>query len=123
MRKNRFDNHHIVFNRQEWTLRPKARAIREHPSLIVNMPRALHNEIHATCPAVPLLGYAALDIVQTNWDPDPNHLKSMDNLLFAIDTVSIHPKAHQIERALAQLAGQAVELQRPYIIEGIVSHV
>lgn len=123
MRRNRHDNHHIIFNRQEWSLRQDARLIREHPSLIVNMERSLHEEIHASCPAVPLLGHAALQIVRANWTPDYNTLTSMDNLLFAIDSVAAHPRSHSIERAQALLTSQAVELQRPYIIIGVVENV
>lgn len=123
MRRVRRDNHHIIFNRQEWSLRNDARSIREHPSLIVNMERSLHEEIHASCPAVPLLGHAALQIVRANWTPDNNHLRSMDNLLFAIDSVSVHPRAHPIEKALAQLVSQAVELQRPYVMIGVIENV
>lgn len=123
MKPNRRDNHHIIFNRLEWSLRQDARSIREDPSLIVNMERSLHEEIHATCPAVPLLGHAALQVVRRNWEPDANHLRSMDNLLFAIDSVSIHPRAHYIERAQALLVSQAIELQRPYIMIGVIENV
>jgi len=115
----RQDRHHLLFSRQEWTLRPDAERLRETRTLVPVLDRSLHNEIHATCPPVPLLGYYALRLVATRFEEGNNTLQSMDNLMSAIDVSSRHPRAHQIERDLAQLAIQAIDLQRDYVADAM----
>lgn len=114
------DRHHILHHKQEWTLREKAELLRESPPLIPSIPREVHNEIHANCPPVPLLGYHALARTLSSYVPLwGDTLGSMDNLMFAMEEAQSHPRAHAIERDLAELAIQAVDLQRPYIREGL----
>jgi len=112
------DGHHVIFNRQEWNLRPEAQAIREHPSLIPRLDRAVHEELHRECPPVPLLGFYALKRTLKEWYPQRDTLESMDSLLFAMDLAAQSEKAHLIESELVRLAMQAVELQKPFIKEG-----
>jgi hypothetical protein len=114
------DRHHILHYRQEWTLRPGAEKLRESRPLVPTLPREVHNEIHANCPPVPLLGYHALARTVKLYRPlMGDTLGSMDNLMFAIEEAADHPRSHPIERDLAELAIQAVDLQRPYIKEGL----
>lgn len=115
----RSDSHHILHNRQEWSLRPEARRLRETRTLIPYIDRSVHNEIHATCPPVPALGYYALKLVESRFHEGSGTLQSMDNLMAAIEVSSRHPRSHQIERDLAQLAIQAIDLQRPIIAEAL----
>lgn len=115
------DKHHVLHYRQEWTLRPNAERLRESPPLIPEIPREIHNEIHANTPAVPLLGHHALLHTAKFYRPIPyDTLGSMDNLMFAMEEAARHERAHPIERDLAELAIQAVDLQRPYIREGLL---
>lgn len=113
--------HHILHNRKEWTLRPEARKLRETPSLIPVLGTwAIHKELHDNCPPVPCLGYNGLLQAYKNFEPTDDTFTSVDNLLFAIEKASHHPKAHPVERELAQLAVEAIDLQRPYIKEGLL---
>lgn len=114
------DRHHLLNNRQEWRLRPEALKLREHPSLVPTIERRVHEDLHAHCPAVPLLGYHTLVRVNKLWYPQRNTLQSMDELVYAIDEATQHPQTHEIERGVAKLAIQAIELQRPFIEEGLV---
>ena len=109
--------HHIVHTAKEWELRPEARRIRQTPTLIVPIERSLHEEIHHNCPAVPLLGYHALLAVNSSFEEGNTALESMDNLMLAIEKAGNHPKAHLIEKKLAELAVWAIDLQRPFITE------
>lgn len=111
------DSHHILHNKQEWSLRPDAKSLREHQSLIVPLHRSEHNEIHKHCPAVPLLGYHALQRTFAMYEPSHTPVESMDNLMKAIEHAANHPKAHIIEKHLAELAIWAVDLQKPFIAE------
>ena len=111
------DAHHLLHNKQEWSLRPDGKALRETPSLIPRIDRGLHNEIHRNVPAVPLLGYFALQRTLREFYPTRDTLSSMDNLIVAMDIASKHHKAHVIEKAQVHLSIWALELQRPYIAE------
>lgn len=114
------DRHHILHLRQEWTLRSNAERLRESPPLVPEIPRDIHEEIHANVPPVPLLGHHALAHIVKAYEPvRGDTLTSMDNLLFAMEAAARHERAHPIERNLAELAIQAVDLQRPYIREGL----
>ena len=121
MNRNRRDGHHILYNRMEWRQRPEGLALREQPSLIMTIDRRTHEEIHRECPAVPVLGYHALCRTVRNYHPGEDELSSMDNLLFAIEDSLMHPRAHRLERQLGLLVIEGIEVQRPFIKEGIMT--
>jgi len=114
------DRHHILFNRQEWRLRPQAQELREHPSLVPSLDRDVHEELHAACPAVPLLGYNALSKVAKNWYPQRDTLRSMDELMYAIGQAAKHPLMHDIERDQAHLTIEAIHIQKPFVEAGLI---
>ena len=111
------DRHHIIFEKVPWSSRPEAKRIREHPSLIKRMDREDHNEIHRNVTIVPLLGYYGLQRTWASFEPGHNALKSMENLMGAFEAAGNHPKAHPIDKQLAELACWAVDLQRPFIAD------
>lgn len=117
------DRHHILFNRQEWSLRPDALSLRENPALIATMDRQVHNELHDHCPAVPLLGHHALLRTLNFFESSPDQLESMDNLMKSIEQASNHPKAHIIEKHLAELAVWSIDLQTPFVADARRSNV
>lgn len=115
------DGHHVLNYRREWTLRPQAETIRENPWLIAPIDREVHDELHRECPPVPLLGYHALLRVANDFRPRPgDHLGSMDELIMSIDRAIQHPKTKPIEAELGMLTMRAVELQKPFIRQGLV---
>jgi hypothetical protein len=111
--------HHILHERWSWTARPDAKRLRDTPSLIPNIPRDIHDELHDKCPHVPLLGSYALRNVAGIYVPTGDTLKDMDGLMSCIERASRNPRAHLIERDLAGLAIEAIDMQRPYIIGGL----
>lgn len=112
----RRDHHHLLNPAREWSLRPDARKLRESQGLIPLIDRELHDEIHRHCPPVPLLGFYALQLTLREFQPHPNTLISIDNLMFAIEASGRHPKAHPIESSLSMLVIQAIDLQRAFLI-------
>ena len=115
------NGHHILHYAAEWKLRKQAEGIRENRWLIPPMYSDVHTELHRDCPPVPLLGYHALQRMEKIFEPMPgDYDRTLDQLLFAIEEANEHPRSHQIEKDLGVLAIQAVELQRPYIQEGLV---
>ena len=116
------DGHHILHHKQVWSLRPQARQLRETPSLIPRIDRDTHEAIHASCPPIPLLGYQALSRTLSRFDPTQDTLQTMGRLQSAIEYSVRHPKAHPIEKELAQLAIMAIDLQKPYLRGNYESH-
>ena len=106
------DKHHILHNRVEWTARPQAASLRESPPLVPLIDRDVHNELHRIAPAVPLLGYYALNRINLLYEPQTSTMASIDSLLSAIDQAGNHRKAHRVERIMADCAIQAIEIQR-----------
>lgn len=117
----RADKHHILFNRQEWTLRPDGERLRETKSLMPLMDRDVHNELHRNVPTVPLLGHVALYRVARDFKPTGDTFESMDRLMSAIEAAGRNPKSHPFEREIGALTVRAIDMQRPYIKEGIIN--
>lgn len=111
--------HHVVHPMREWTLRPEATKIRQTPSLIVDMGHELHNRLHRGSSPIPLLGYHALQVVSREFEPTDDPLETIDALQDAIENAARHPRAYQVERGVARLAIDAIEMQRPFIQEAL----
>lgn len=115
----RRDRHHILHARQEWSLRPEAAALRETPQLIPLIDRDVHDEIHRLAPTVPLLSYHVMKNTVARFEPQPTTVETMDDLMLCIDRAARHPRAHRIERALAHIAIEALEIQRTVLIGNV----
>ena len=111
------DRHHLIYDRVSWTSRPEARQLRENKGLIVSIPRIEHEQNHRQTTAVPLLGYYALRRTLNIFERGDTAIETVENLMTAIETTSRHPKAHEIERDLSQLAIRAIELQRDFLLD------
>lgn len=113
------DRHHVLFNKREWESRPQYKELRENSGLIVPIDRDIHNELHRSITQVPVLGYYGIMAVHKEFYRGRTHLQTIDNLMFSLERAQEHPRLSEIEKGLAGLALQAIELQRPFIIEGI----
>lgn len=110
------DKHHIIHTRKHWSTSPEARSLRNERMLTPVLERDVHEAIHRYCPPVPLLGDYALRQTVQMFEPNPNSVVgTVDNLLFAIEAASRHPRAHQVERELCQLAIYALDTQKGFI--------
>jgi len=114
-RKPRTDKDHLLWTESHWSSTPDAQALRTTPSLIVELDRDDHEEKHRTVPPVPLLGHYAIRRTLNVYEPGRNPVESLDNLLSAIEQSANHPKAHIIEKHLAELAIWALDLQHPFV--------
>lgn len=113
------DAHHLLFPKNEWLSRPQAKLLRGAHSLIPQLSRDTHNEIHRALPGVPLLSYHLLARTLRDYEPGDTTIESMDNLMFSMRDAARHPRAHHIERSVAELAIHAIELQKPFVIEAL----
>lgn len=110
------DRHHPIHTRNDWNIYPEGRRIRE--SVLVDMDRRDHNDLHHECPPVPSLEYHILKKTASLYRPDASSpLKSMEALMRAIEEAAKQPRAHQLDRQRANLAIWAIDLQRPFIAD------
>lgn len=111
------DRHHIIFEKALWNSRPDSKRIRDTPSLIVRMDREDHNEIHRNCPPIPILGYYGIMRTLSTFEEGKNPLVTMESLMSSFENAGKNPKAHEIDRRLAELAAWSLDLQRPFIAD------
>lgn len=122
MRHDFRDAHHIIHHRADWELRPAGKFIRRIPALVPVIDRSAHEYLHRNSPHVPLLGYNALQLVardMRSYSNNPDTFAVVDALRFAIDDAGRHPRAHDVERQLAVLANEAIEVQLPFLKEAL----
>jgi hypothetical protein len=112
------DRHHVLFNKREWESRPQYKELRSDSGLIIPMDRDAHNELHRNVGHVPVLGYYGILAVQREFYRGRTHLDTLDNLLFALEGASENDRLTELDKRLAGIALEAVELQKPYIVEG-----
>lgn len=110
--------HHIQYYAAGHEANVATRAIREKPGLIVPGPRPIHNQIHGELEYVPPLSMHMAQHALKYYEDEPHdNVRSLENLMRAIERAQRHPKADEIELAVASLAIRSLEIQRPYIIQ------
>lgn len=119
MKLMRNDRHHILFPRKPWETYTEGASLRGTNALIPLMDRNVHNELHRNVPIVPLLGFNALYTVYRGFQTTGDTFQDIARLQSLIDRASDNPKAHEIERGLGDLAIHALDLQIPFLKEGM----
>lgn len=109
------DKHHLLNTRAAWSSHMDAKWLREQPTLVPTLDRGVHEELHATTPPVPLLGYHALHIVRGTFHPASTTLGSIDRLTSAIEAAGNARRMHYIDKQLCELAIRAIRLQVPIL--------
>lgn len=119
-KRNFNDKHHVLHTRQEWDLRPESAALRASGPLIPLVDRQVHDEVHRIAPAVPLLSYYVLVRTLRLYEPQETTIASIDNLMGAIDVAAQHRRAHHVERGVADLAIEALSVQRAILRGNVI---
>ena len=112
MAKQCWDRHHVLFQRRSWQRDPSGRVLRSEHGLIVPMDISTHNELHRDkdlWQGVPILGRSAMRMVRDIYEPQSDHIRSVERLLSAINRTSDPSK---------ELALHAIEAQIPYLVDG-----
>ena len=107
------DLHHLLHTKNHWTATKEAQALRS--MYVYPLEREIHENLHRDVPPVPLLGYYALSSVLREVNPIKNPSYDLNELTGALERSSRHYKCHPIERELAELAIESIELQKPYL--------
>lgn len=120
--ENFSDRHHIGFERTMWYANKPAKKIRQTPEMIARLERPVHVAIHENCPIVPILGHHGMLRVVKHWEvADGDVLGTVDNLMFAVEKAIKHPRTHELERNLGGLMVQALEMQKPFLRDNIIT--
>lgn len=114
------EKHHELFNKREWEAREQYKDLRNNGGLIVPMHKEYHDELHKSVRLVPTLGYNGIMAVHREFYRGRSYIDTLDNLMFAVESAKNNERLSSIERGLAELALDALDLQRPFIQEGAV---
>ncbi len=113
------DRHHILFTASAWNSSEFTAGLRNQPSLIPRIDRDSHDALHRHVTTVPLIDHHLASRALRNFTGGSTPLRSMDNLLFALETGMAHPQTRSLDKQLGALTIHAIELQKPYIDPGI----
>lgn len=112
--------HHILFTRRTWVSQESTKRLRQNRWLIALIDPDSHRALHQAIATVPVLDHYMAERVNRDFMPvRGDHLRTMDELCFSIDSATRHPKAGVIERGIGQLVIEAVQLQKPFVAEGL----
>lgn len=113
-------DHHVFFYRRLHECAPLYRQFRKRElGLIARIGAGVHKELHSAVPGVPLLDVFSQQRVANLYRPTGNVLDNMETYMLAVEEAMASPKSHSIERQVASLVIHAVDLQRPFIKEGL----
>ncbi len=113
--------HHLLYTRATWESQSQTASLRRNPNLIFRMHDDPHAELHKAVPTVPVLDHITAGLVAVNFEPVfANKLASVDNLLTQIDKQSTNYNATTIQRELGAVTMHAIEMQKPFIREGLI---
>ena len=116
----RFDDiHHTLHDRVSWEARPEAEALRENPSLKVQLARTAHNLLHHMTAHVPVPSIYTLSFVAPRLERGLDIISGIDRYCTLVEAANRHPKAKPVERKLGELSIEAVRAQIPYIVDGL----
>jgi hypothetical protein len=115
--------HHILFEAANWRAHKVNNELRTKSGLIVPLDWDTHSALHAQDPIVPAPGYRfGAAILRAYRDNPDNHVRSIDNLMFAVQEAATHPRIKDTERKLGELIIFALETQREFIVPDSASY-
>lgn len=117
-------DHHVIFYRSLHECMPVYKKFRERRmGLIARLGAGVHRELHDAVPGVPLLDIFTQQRVARMYKPTgENVLENMELYMFAVEAAMVSPKSHTVERQLSSLVLHAVDLQRPFVKDGLIKN-
>lgn len=120
------NKHHPLFDGPIWDARRKGKdtsvnhRLRNQLMRTVRLDVDSHDELHRVVSSVPVPDRHFMHRLENNFVDHPKALKRIDNFLIAAGEALTHPQATVLEQTVALCMIEAVELQLPYIREGII---
>ena len=115
------DRHHVLSTRKVYNSTPETARLRAIPGLIPRMERGVHNALHENTGRMPRLSPYLARLVLEHIDVhETDSMRAMDDLMTEIEYQSRCRSVTSKERRVGQRVIHAVDIQRPYVREGII---
>lgn len=113
--------HHGLFTKAAYESQSPTKMLRNNQWLIMPLDEQTHRALHVDIPALPLLSPNSAQSVLRDFRPVAgNYIASMFSLMEAIGDANRHPRATPIEKEIGGLLINGLELQIPFIQDGLV---
>jgi hypothetical protein len=120
-RAGKIEAHHVLFPRRWWTIYEPYQRTRETGLLIPKIDAITHNALHRTVTIVPVPDFQTMSRVSKDFIPvrdDP--ISSVEALRDSFDRVTQLDGTNTLQRNLAGLTMNALDLQIKFISDGLV---
>lgn len=115
------ERHHVLYDRAAWESHPERLRLRGQQSLIIPMDEGIESQLHIAVPTVPLLDIYTAQHTRNIYVPGKTYTGSVNSLMSAIDKALRHPRTSELQRDLGGLTIMALEMQLPFIREGLIT--
>lgn len=113
--------HHVLFERELWSASSTGRKLRGQPGLRIPMRRDVEDQLHKEIACVPVPNDAlGRSILHYYHDNPLDHIDSLYNFIHATQEAMTRPNVRRVEFELGSLIIQSIEMQMPFIKEGII---
>lgn len=118
---NGYDRDHLLYYRADWEARADNKRLRRIQWLIPPLDRDVHEAKHREIAFVPVLGRFVASKVYRDYLPiKGDYIASLDSLVGTISEATLDLRLPSDERSYAEATIDALQRQRPYIVEGLV---
>lgn len=112
--------HHIMFTDATHSSQESSNKVKGNQWLKPPLYDEPHAALHEAIPTVPVLDHITAQYVEREFEPIPgNYFRTVDSLLFAMQAAKNHYRHNTIQYHLTGLAMMAIDMQRPYVQEGL----
>lgn len=119
--KVNYSFHHGLFTKSAYESQGSTKMLRNNPWLIMPLDEQTHRELHVDIPALPLLSPNTAQSVLKEFRPvKGNYVATIFALMEAVGDANRHPRATPIEKEIGGLLINGLELQLPFIQDGLV---
>ena len=113
--------HHVLFSRRTQESQEPTKCLRRNYWLMPPMEDEPHVALHQAISTVPVLDpHTAMRVHKTFEPVHEDYIATVYKLVRTIDEAIRHPRCTDLERGLGNLAMMALEMQVPFIKEGLV---
>lgn len=112
--------HHACFERAVWESRKDLKLIRTMNAMMFRLYVEPHGELHNALASVPVPDRFMAGRILRNFESGSGALQNIDNFCFAVEEARTHHKTQAIERGVGLLIIDAMEIQKPFILDGLI---
>ena len=111
--------HHLLFEGTLWNARKETKALRCMGGSIVRLAAEPHRELHRAVSSVLVPNIYMARHMLANYSPQGDVFRNIDELSRVAESATNHYRATEIDKQLGGLIVMSLQLQKPFIREGI----